>query len=125
MFYGRAVRKCKIDHLLHAIVRGVVAVAAATAKLCLTAFRSHEFLPKNALTKCADHVRNFRLRDPTPQRTFDRDKGLLKGLTFAETPLSAISRFNWSPESPEARPLLKALVKMVPRSARIWSSQPK
>jgi hypothetical protein len=26
----------------------------------------------------------------------------LKGLTFAETPLSAISRFNWSPESPEA-----------------------
>ena len=27
---------------------------------------------------------------------------------FAETPLSAISRFNWSPESPEARPLLKA-----------------
>jgi hypothetical protein len=35
-------------------------------------------------------------------------KGWLKGLTFAETPLSAISRFNWSPESPEARPLLKA-----------------
>jgi hypothetical protein len=27
---------------------------------------------------------------------------------FAETPLSAISRFNWSPESPEARQLLKA-----------------
>jgi hypothetical protein len=26
---------------------------------------------------------------------------------FAETPLSAISRFNWSPESPEVRPLLK------------------
>ena len=35
-------------------------------------------------------------------------KGWLKGLTFAETPLSAISRFNWSPESPEASPLLKA-----------------
>ena len=32
----------------------------------------------------------------------------LKDLTFAETPLSAISRFTWSPESPEARPLLKA-----------------
>ncbi|PYJ95867.1 MAG: hypothetical protein DME68_09580 [Verrucomicrobia bacterium] len=30
------------------------------------------------------------------------------GLTFAETPLSAISRFNWSPESTEARPPLKA-----------------
>jgi hypothetical protein len=30
-----------------------------------------------------------------------------KGLTFAETPLSAISRFSWSPESPEVRPLLK------------------
>ena len=35
-------------------------------------------------------------------------KNRLGGLTFAETPLSAISRFNWSPESPEARPLLKA-----------------
>jgi len=35
-------------------------------------------------------------------------KNRLKGLAFAETPLSAISRFNWSPESPEARPLLKA-----------------
>ena len=32
----------------------------------------------------------------------------MKGLAFAETPLSAISRFNWSPESPKARPLLKA-----------------
>jgi hypothetical protein len=30
------------------------------------------------------------------------------GLTFAETPPSAISRFTWSPESPEARPLFKA-----------------
>jgi len=45
MFYGRAVRKCKIDHLLHAIVRGVVAAVSA-AKVCLTAFRSHEFLRK-------------------------------------------------------------------------------
>jgi hypothetical protein len=53
------------------------------------------------------------------------DKGWLKGLTFAETPFSAISRFNWSPEPPEARLLLKALVKMVPRSSRIWSSQPR
>jgi hypothetical protein len=32
----------------------------------------------------------------------------LRGLTFAETPLSAISRFTWSPESTEARPLFKA-----------------
>jgi hypothetical protein len=32
----------------------------------------------------------------------------LGGLTFAEAPLSAISRFTWSPESTEARPLLKA-----------------
>ena len=30
------------------------------------------------------------------------------GLTFAETPLSAISRSNWSPESAEVRPLFKA-----------------
>ena len=35
-------------------------------------------------------------------------KGRLGGLTFAETPLSAISRFNWSPESTEARRLFKA-----------------
>jgi hypothetical protein len=32
----------------------------------------------------------------------------LGGLTFAETPLSAISGFNWSPESAEVRPLFKA-----------------
>ena len=31
----------------------------------------------------------------------------LGSLTFAEAPLSAISRFNWSPESPEVRPLSK------------------
>jgi hypothetical protein len=35
-------------------------------------------------------------------------KNRLGGLTFAGKPLSAISRFNRSPESPEARPLLKA-----------------
>ena len=52
-------------------------------------------------------------------------KGRLEGLTFAETPLSAISRFNWSPESPEARRCSKHLVRMIPRSVRIWSSQPK
>jgi hypothetical protein len=32
----------------------------------------------------------------------------LGGLTFAEAPLSAISRFNWSPESTKARPLFEA-----------------
>jgi hypothetical protein len=31
-----------------------------------------------------------------------------RGWTFAETPLNAISRSNWSPESAEVRPLLKA-----------------
>jgi len=35
-------------------------------------------------------------------------KSRLGGLTFAEAPLSAISRFNWSPESAEVRPLFKA-----------------
>ena len=35
-------------------------------------------------------------------------KGRLEGLTFAETPLSAISRSNWSPESAQVRPLFKA-----------------
>jgi hypothetical protein len=51
-------------------------------------------------------------------------KTRLGGLTFAETPLSAISRFTWNPESPEARSLFTAPMKMVPRSARTWSSQP-
>jgi hypothetical protein len=32
----------------------------------------------------------------------------LGGLTFAQAPLSAISRFSWSPESTEARPRFKA-----------------
>jgi hypothetical protein len=32
----------------------------------------------------------------------------MEGLTFAEAPLSAISRFNWSPESTEARRLVEA-----------------
>src|SRR5213082_2111512 len=35
-------------------------------------------------------------------------KSRLGGLTFAEAPLSAISRFNWSPESAEVRPLFEA-----------------
>jgi hypothetical protein len=35
-------------------------------------------------------------------------KSRLEGLTFAETPLSAIFRFTWSPESPEARPLVQS-----------------
>ena len=52
-------------------------------------------------------------------------KKLVKGLTFAATPLSAISRFKLEPQSPEARPLFNAaLAKMGPCSARIWSSQP-
>jgi len=32
----------------------------------------------------------------------------LKGLTFAETPRSAISRFTWSPGASDTRPLFKA-----------------
>jgi hypothetical protein len=39
----------------------------------------------------------------------------LGGLTFAEAPLSAISRFSWSPESTEARRLFKA-----PREDDSW-----
>jgi hypothetical protein len=35
-------------------------------------------------------------------------KGRSGGLTFAETPLSAIPRFNWSFEASEATPLFKA-----------------
>ena len=42
-------------------------------------------------------------------------KSRLGGLTFAEAPLSAISRSNWSPESAEVRPLLKA-----PREDGSW-----
>jgi hypothetical protein len=33
----------------------------------------------------------------------------LRGLTFAKTPLSAISRFTWSPEAFEARRFFEAL----------------
>jgi hypothetical protein len=43
-------------------------------------------------------------------RRFNASSAGLKkpvGLTFAEAPLNAISRFNWSPESPEVRPLSK------------------
>ena len=42
-------------------------------------------------------------------------KSRLGGLTFAEAPLSAISRFSWSPESTEARRLFKA-----PRGDDSW-----
>ncbi len=42
-------------------------------------------------------------------------KNRLRGLTFAEAPLSAISRFNWSPESTEARRLFEA-----PREDDSW-----
>jgi len=35
-------------------------------------------------------------------------KSQLRGLTFAEAPLSAISRFNCSPESAEVRPLFQS-----------------
>src|SRR5438034_6807736 len=45
----------------------------------------------------------------------------LVGWTFAETPLNAISRSNWSPESAEVRPLFKApREKLVPGSTRNW-----
>jgi len=33
----------------------------------------------------------------------------LRGLTFAKTPLGAISRFTWSPEASEARRFFEAL----------------
>ena len=42
-------------------------------------------------------------------------KSRLGGLTFAEAPLGAISRFSWSPESTEARRLFKA-----PREDDSW-----
>src|SRR4051812_25535364 len=43
------------------------------------------------------------------------------GRIFAETPFSAIFRSNWSPESPEVRPLFKsAFVRMVSGSVRNW-----
>src|SRR5438093_4377217 len=35
-------------------------------------------------------------------------KSRLGGLTFAEAPLSAISRFNWSPESAQTKSLFNA-----------------
>ena len=65
-------------------------------------------LVRLSLTRCRESCTKVRLRHPTPQRTFDLLRGRLEGLTFGETPLSAISRFSWSPELSEARPLLKA-----------------
>ena len=50
-------------------------------------------------------------------------KGSVGGLNLAETPLSAISRFNWSPSRPKRGGRSKRLARMIPRSARIWSSQ--
>jgi hypothetical protein len=46
------------------------------------------------------------------------------GLTFAEAPLSAISRSNWSPESAEGWPLFKAPREDDSSFRAIWSSQP-
>src|SRR5262249_60233635 len=54
-----------------------------------------------------------------------RVKWALRGLTFAKTPLSAISRLTWSPEASEVRRVFKA-----PPERRlfvptwIWSSGP-
>ena len=46
---------------------------------------------------------------------FGRAEGARGGRIFAGTPFSAISRFSWSPESTEARRLLKA-----PREDGSW-----
>ena len=43
----------------------------------------------------------------------------LGGWTFAETPLSAISRLNWSPESTKARPLFTELQQQIHDDLRI------
>ena len=51
-------------------------------------------------------------------------KGRLRGLTFAEAPLSAISRFSSSPSRPKRGGCSKRFVRMIPGSARIWSGQP-
>src|SRR4029077_14014435 len=50
-------------------------------------------------------------------------KSRLGGLTFAEAPLSAIFRFSWRPSRPKRVSML-SLVRMIRRSARIWSGQP-
>ena len=49
-----------------------------------------------------------RLRHPTFQRIFGRAEVSPWGWTFAGTPLYAISRSNWSPDSAKLRPLLEA-----------------
>ena len=50
----------------------------------------------------------YKIFDYVIRRFNASSAGMKMGLTFAKTPLNAISRFNWSPESTEARPLLKA-----------------
>jgi len=47
------------------------------------------------------------IRQPTSQRTFGRAESRW-GLNLGEAPLSAISIFNWSPESTKAKRLFKA-----------------
>ena len=57
------------------------------------------------------------------QRIFSRAKNRFRGLSFAEAPLNAISRFNWSPNRPTEAAISKRLAKIVLRSVRIWSGQ--
>jgi hypothetical protein len=83
-------------------LRRVSAVAAAFAAPKRIGLKSHIRLSGSAAKIVSDHViRRFNALSAEL-------KGPVGGLTFAEAPLSAISRFTWSPEPPEARPLLKA-----------------
>jgi len=51
-------------------------------------------------------------------------KNRLGGLTFAGAPLSAISRFNWSPESTKARRLVEEPREDGSSFRADWSGQP-
>jgi hypothetical protein len=64
--------------------------------------------PRNALTRFADSLRNLDYVIRRLDALSTGVKGWLKGLTFAETPLNAISTFNGSLEASEVRRLLIA-----------------
>jgi hypothetical protein len=68
--------------------------------LCISGKPAALKISKNkARHRFYESLKGLRLRHPTFQRIFGRTGKSLWGCTFAETPLNAISRSNWSPES--------------------------
>jgi len=80
---------------------------------------------KNCLTKCANHVASFWLRHPAFQRTFRRPEKAGAGSLTSLRHRLARSPVTWSPKNLKWGCRSKRLMKMIPRSALIWTSQPR